>query len=106
MIGIEFLFPTEPYVQSSQVSSIKNALAAHAVQCEMSILNRTASDQDLRVIWLLWGYGNGRNKNEVIRRFGNEAYSTAIGKYVAAQSTCSDEINQIIQKFLSTLKKD
>lgn len=105
MIAIDFLIPTNAHVQVDKMSHLSEMFATRSARCQMHLLNQSASDKELRVIWYLWGYGDGENKEAVIRKFGQTNYSSAIGQYVSAQLVCSRESQQLMTDILREVEK-
>lgn len=100
------LIPQARSQQAGFQSAIGEAMAGRVASCELRHLERSTTDVEARVLYFTWGAGQKREKEEVIAKFGNDDYTSAVAKYVDAVSDCLEETILLKKKMLEIVQSD
>ncbi|OOG61547.1 hypothetical protein B0E46_16405 [Rhodanobacter sp. B04] len=100
MTTVNVLIPQARSQQADFQSAIGEAMASRVASCELRHLEGTTTDSEARVLYFTWGAGQKREKEEVVAKFGNDDYTSAIAKYVDAVSDCLEETILLKKKLL------
>jgi hypothetical protein len=99
------LDPMSHEVHHDDFARVEKLIINREVDCEIAILKRSASNQELSAMIDLWSTSEKMSKADAISKYGDATYNSAIKQYVLATTTCMEQTVSLIDKLQSVIKE-